>query len=194
MNKAFDCSDEKNLVKGLKDGDSKAYELLYRCCYKGISSLIRTNSGTENDAKDIFHDAIIVLINNLRKPDFKLTAKCCVYLYSVARFQWLNKLKKKGRTTFDIDESNENYVLIDESEATIKREYEEKHNTISKLLANWDHDVCKQLIMAFYYKKLDLKEIAKMLNYTYEFVRIKKHRCMKSFEKLVKEHQSFKEL
>ncbi len=193
MIKSIDCSDEKSLINGLRNGDAKAYELLYRCCYRGISSFIRSNSGTEDDAKDIFQDSIIILINNLRKPDFTLTAKCCVYLYSVCRFQWLNKLKKKGRKTFNIDETNENYILIDEEEVQSQLEYEDRHETIYDLLSSWDNDVCKKLIIAFYYKKTGLKEIAEMLNYTYEFVRIKKHRCMKSFEKLVKEHHSFKD-
>ncbi len=193
MNKPTDCSDEKAMVNGLRNGDSKAYELLYRCCYKGISHFIRTNNGTEEDAKDIFHDSILVLIKNIRKPDFTLTAKCCVYLYSICRFQWLNKLKKKGRVTFDIDETNENYILIDEHNTILQKEYEDRHHTICKLLENWDHEICRELIVSFYFKKLNLKEIAQKLNYTYEFVRIKKHRCMNSFEKMIKEHQIFKD-
>ena len=52
---------EKELLKGLANNDKEAIEAIYRDNYNLIQNLIINNNGTEDDARDVFQEALIVL-------------------------------------------------------------------------------------------------------------------------------------
>ena len=52
---------EQELIKGLALDDKTAIEAIYKDNYGLIQNLVINNSGTEDDAKDIFQEALIVL-------------------------------------------------------------------------------------------------------------------------------------
>ncbi|MEJ0083215.1 MAG: sigma-70 family RNA polymerase sigma factor [Puia sp.] len=60
-----------------------------------MRKLILSKGGCLRDAEDIFQEALIILINKVRKSDFKLTSKLSTYLFSVCRFLWKDELKKR---------------------------------------------------------------------------------------------------
>ena len=53
-------------------------------------------------------------------------------------------------------------------------------------------DDCKKIITAFYFQKLSLKEIADWLDYTDNFIKVKKKRCMDALKAKVFENQALK--
>jgi len=50
-----------------------------------ILQLIINNNGDEDDAKDIYQEAIIVLYNKIKSGKFELSSKLKTYIYSVCR-------------------------------------------------------------------------------------------------------------
>ena len=44
---------------------------------------------------------------------------------------------------------------------------------------------CKELLLSFYFKKMPLKEIAAIMDYSDGFVKVKKKRCMDALKKKV---------
>jgi len=54
-------STEKALLQGLAQSDKKAIETIYEENFNMIQSLILNNSGSADDAKDIFQETMIVL-------------------------------------------------------------------------------------------------------------------------------------
>jgi DNA-directed RNA polymerase specialized sigma24 family protein len=58
-----------------------------------ILQLVINNNGDEDEAKDIYQEAIIVLYNKVKRGDFELSSKLKTYIYSICRRLWLKRLK-----------------------------------------------------------------------------------------------------
>ncbi len=77
-------SDQETFL-GLKSKDNQAYEIVYQFYYPSVKNFILKNSGSEEDAKDIFQETIFVLLEKVSKDDFNLKHR-----YYYQRF-WLYK-------------------------------------------------------------------------------------------------------
>ncbi len=84
---------EKELLKGLANNNKDAIEAIYRDNYNLIQNLIINNNGTEDDARDIFQEALIVLYEKSKTDTFELNCQIRTYIYSVSRRLWLKKLQ-----------------------------------------------------------------------------------------------------
>lgn len=174
------------LIKQLQQGESKAIKELYKVAYPSCANMIANNSGSEEDARDLFQEAILVFIKKLQLPDFKLTAQPKTYIYAVCRNLWLKQLQKRKKTkgSIQIDDPNNLIPLIQVDGIEEKKEIEVKHELISEILGQANED-CKELLISFYFKKMPLKEIAKAMDYSSGFVKVKKKRCMDALKKKV---------
>jgi len=83
------------LIDKLKKEESASFGLLYKLYFPTIASFIKQNSGSNQDAEDIFQETIIVLLNKVRQPEFVLTASLKTYLFSIAKNIWLKRLRDR---------------------------------------------------------------------------------------------------
>lgn len=96
--------DDVRTLEGLRTRDNAAYNLLYTFYYPSIESFVRKNSGTSDDAKDVFQETIIVLLDKVPKQDFVLTSSMKTYILAVASNIWLKRLRDAKRVTkLDLD-------------------------------------------------------------------------------------------
>ncbi|MFK7935324.1 MAG: RNA polymerase sigma factor [Saprospiraceae bacterium] len=170
-----------DLLVGLRQNDSVAIKEIYQLAFPACAKLVTNYRGTTDDARDVFQEALIILHRNVRKPDFTLSCKVQTYLYSIVRNLWMRRQeqhRKKGLELV-IDEPETEFIIIQEDELEEKRAVEEQHNIIAQCMGELSAD-CQKVLMGFYYKKQSLTEIAELLGYTANFVKVKKGRCMKS--------------
>ena len=180
------------LLDLLKSGNKDAFRELYTSIFPSCSHLILNNNGTMNDARDIFQESLMVLVKNLRRVDFKLTCDIKTYIYSIMRNLWLKRLnkQKRGGLSLVIDEpSDREYIIIQEDELAEKEEKEQQLDIVAEILKDFKED-CRKILTAFYFKKQSMKEIAATMDYTNQFIRVKKVRCMDALKKKVKERLS----
>lgn len=85
-------SDNK-LINKLKTEDSSSFGLLYEFYFPSVASYIKQNLGNNEDAEDVFQEAIMVLLQKVRQPEFVLTSSLKTYLYAVAKNLWLKRLR-----------------------------------------------------------------------------------------------------
>ena len=57
---------ENELLKGLALGDKKAVETIYKDNFNMVQSLIINNNGSAQEAKDVFQESMIVLLEKAR--------------------------------------------------------------------------------------------------------------------------------
>ncbi|MEI3797055.1 RNA polymerase sigma factor, sigma-70 family [Chitinophaga ginsengisegetis] len=81
------------LLNMLRSEDNASFEILYQYYFPTIATYIINNYGQNEDAEDIFQEAIIVLLQKVRQPGFLLTASLKTYLFSIARNLWLKYLR-----------------------------------------------------------------------------------------------------
>jgi RNA polymerase sigma factor (sigma-70 family) len=94
LKRSLRYSDEE-LLKGLVARDETVLKELYKTYFPGTRRFIMSNQGREEDAYDLFQEALMVLFQKARVQEFKLTCSFGTYLYSVVRFLWLKELEKK---------------------------------------------------------------------------------------------------
>jgi len=123
--------EENHVVEGLRKRENAAYHLLYTFYYPSIENFVMRNSGTSADAKDIFQETIIVLLDKVPKEDFVLTSSIKTYIFAVASNLWLKRLRDaKKLTQLDNDLELEDMSL---SEWEEKEEIRSERNVIQRV-------------------------------------------------------------
>lgn len=192
MNEPHKLNTDQELLEALKRGEAKAFEQVYRNYFRMVQNYVLKNNGNEEDAQDVFQDTLIALVKSIQKPGFQLSAKLSTFIYGISSRVWLLKLRKRKETVpFEVEEFDRN---ISETESGIaeKEIFEEKHQLMSLVLDNLKED-CRTLLINYYFKKIQLKEVAKIMGYTEAFVKVKKNRCMNAFRKKIQEHPEYRQ-
>ncbi len=161
---------------------------VYEKYFKTVQVLIRKNSGTYEDAQEIFQEAMIRIYRKTFDPDFYLTCAFSTYLYSVARFLWLKELAKKSKRRLIVDEKVKYDIMdtdnLSESEQKCVRAYFKLFNNLS--------NECKR-ILHLHFNKVPIAEITTMLKHSSHHQTMdKKYRCKKRLIKSVSNHPMIK--
>jgi RNA polymerase sigma factor (sigma-70 family) len=176
---------EKALLLGLARNDKKAVETIYKENYNMVQSLVINNSGSADDAKDIFQEAMIVLYEKARSGTFELNCQIKTYVYSVCRRLWLKKLQQANRYT-EVDNIDTVVPVEDDIEDHAKRniEFEMMDKAIGSL-----GEPCKSLLEAYYLQKKNMQEIAYSFGYTNaENAKNQKYKCLVRLKKIFFTH------
>jgi RNA polymerase sigma factor (sigma-70 family) len=175
-------SNEKALLQGLARSDKKAIEIIYRENYNMIQSLIINNSGSADDAKDIFQEAMIVLYEKVRSGTFELNCLIKTYVYSVSRRLWLKRLQQMNRYVPSIENMQDTVQVEEDVEENerINSEFQAMEKAISSL-----GEPCKSLLEAYYLEKKSMQEIALFFGYTNaENAKNQKYKCLVRLKKI----------
>jgi RNA polymerase sigma factor (sigma-70 family) len=173
---------DNSLIEALRsDSPDEAIRYLYRKQFGLTMAYIRQNSGTEEDAEDIFQEVILVFIDVLKKDKFRGESSVSTFLYALTRNIWLNELKKRGKSKLrdEVFEKGKDKTDADVSHLIVHRELKAQLMQVVEKLG----ETCKKILLAFYFENRAIKEILETLNYENEqVVRNKKYKCLKQLE------------
>ena len=158
-----------------------AVKFLYEKYFYVLSSYIEQNHGTREDAEDIFQETVLTFIELVRKNKFRGESSVKTFMYSINRNVWLNELKKRGRQL----KRDERFGKEQEVEDAGVDRYISNRESRAQVFSIIESlgEVCKKILLAFYYENLPINEILRRLDYQNEqVVRNKKAKCMKSLE------------
>ena len=175
-------SNEKALLQGLARSDKKAIEIIYRENYNMVQSLIINNSGSTEDAKDIFQEAMIVLYEKVRSGTFELNCLIKTYVYSVSRRLWLKRLQQMNRYVPAMENLQDTVPVEEDMEENerINSEFLAMEKAIGSL-----GEPCKSLLEAYYLEKKSMQEIASFFGYTNaENAKNQKYKCLVRLKKI----------
>lgn len=181
------------LLDDLKAEREQAFTFVYRQYYRMAAQFIETNNGSADDAQDVFQEALIILIKNIRKEGFILNVKLSTYLFSIIKKYWLYKLRGRKESAAEIDTLDTSHLVENASDLEIAHEYEVKHSIIGEVFQQLKED-CREMLGQFYFQKKPLGEIAKQFGWSDDFVKVKKQRCMEGLKNLVRNHQTYNSL
>jgi RNA polymerase sigma factor (sigma-70 family) len=175
-------SSEKALLQGLAQSDKNAIETIYKENFNMIQSLILNNSGSADDAKDIFQETMIVLYERVRSGTFELNCLIKTYVYSVSRRLWLKRLQQMNRYAPSLDGLHETIPVEEEMEAheRMNSEFDMMNKAIGSL-----GEPCKSLLEAYYLEKKNMQEIALSFGYTNaDNAKNQKYKCLMRLKKI----------
>lgn len=175
---------EAELLNGLANNDTDAIEIIYANNFNSILSLVTKNSGTYDDARDIFQEAMVILFEKARSGSFRLSSQLGTYLYAVCRKLWLKRLQLQGRyyvsSDYEIDEHN---LSVNEDTEDAKEKdatYTMMETALEKL-----GEPCKSLLESFYIHKKGMNELVEMFGYTNaDNAKNQKYKCLMRLKKL----------
>ncbi len=171
------------ILEGLRKNEDSAFRIIYKQHYSVILHFIISNNGNEQEAKDIFQDAIIVLYKKSKDKSFKLECKIRTYLYSVCRRLWLSELKNKHKNSIEITDC-ENFLIFNDKKENDFLLREQQINIMKDSLEILGQP-CSTILKDFYIKKLSMQQIADKMGYTNsENAKNQKYKCLQRLRKI----------
>ena len=157
-----------------------------------IAHLVCSNSGTEQEAKDIYQEAVIAFYRKVQFPEFRLTCKIKTYLYEVCRRLWLKRLAEKKRQPRGM-EVMEFFSGVEE-EMTDIEEKENRYACMSKAMQELG-EPCLNIIKDYYLQDLSMETISNKYGYTNaDNAKNQKYKCLQRLKKLFfQEHKQLKQ-
>lgn len=169
------------ILETLKTDKENSFKLIYEKYYGLIEYHVLRNSGDSDDAKDLFQDVMIVLVQKLERDDFVLSAKLKTYIMAIAKNLWLKKLRDSGKNV-SWNYKHENN-LFEEMQSSIERE-----TTYTDRLQQLFHkmtDHCHKLLDDIYYKMKSILDIQKDYGYSSKHnAQNQKHKCVQQLRQL----------
>jgi RNA polymerase sigma factor (sigma-70 family) len=145
---------EKEIFERIQKGDEKALEFLYKKYYRMMTKLVITNSGTEEEARDIYQDALIVFWQKATSGNLVMTSKISTYIYSICQNLWRKELERKKRLS---NEEKDAFVTLDLDTA-------EREKIIASCIEQLG-DTCKKVLMYYYFEEMSMQDIADKLGF-----------------------------
>jgi RNA polymerase sigma factor (sigma-70 family) len=172
---------EESLLAGIRNEDTTALAYLYKQHYPMILHLVLNNNGTEQEAKDIYQEAVIVFYEKIRNETLELNCLIKTYLYSVCRRLWLKRLALKNRFTGILD--SDTYFEV-EGEVADLEEKEVKFTHMAQAMELLG-EPCKTLLEDFYLQDLSMQIITEKFGYTNaDNTKNQKYKCLLRLKKL----------
>jgi len=183
-------NDEINIFNGIIEGDEKVLKAFYKKNFTIIKSFVMRNSGTENDAEDVFQDGLIVLYQMLKESSLRITCSIHTYFYSICKNTWLSRLRKIKKVSCC---GKINELLLEAEETIVETiEQKEREQLYRKHFAKLNCK-CKNILTLFFEGK-SLKEIGKLTDYSEGYARKKKFECKKELMGMIEKDPIFSEL
>lgn len=182
MNNLLHIERDQELLQGFANNDDKALETIYIDNFPMIARMVLQNNGSEDDAKDVFQEAMIVLYEKVQEGDFVLSSRLKTFLYAVCRRLWLKKLQT-GALTGPIYEEVEDNVPAEET----LEAHEEKDLQFQKMETSMNKigEPCKTILEDYYIHRKSMQEIAERFGYTNaENAKNQKYKCLMRLKKL----------
>lgn len=183
---------DAHLLEGIRNQDPAVLRKIYADLFPGIEYFVLSSKGSEEDAHDLFQEAMIILFKKCQQPTFQLSCKLKTYVQAVCRRMWLNKKSRsKDIHVSGITEKEENEIVgADFGEAYEREEREQLYREYFQKLG----EGCRS-ILSLFLSGVRLKEIAEKLGISGEgAAKKKKYKCQKRLIEWIKNDARYKEL
>lgn len=148
---------------------------LYQSVFPPLCKYISRNGGSLDEAKDVFHDALIIYyekdLESIAVSDQK------AYVFGIAKHVWNKKCREKQR-----------YTMLDS--LSIPMPVTETQSVVSNkllLFLKQAGSKCMDLLQAFYYENQHAEKIAERFGYSgVRSATVQKFKCLEKVRALVK--------
>jgi len=140
---------------------------LYQSAFPGVASFIRKMGGNFDEAKDIFQDALLLYYEKTRAQDFRPEQSEQAYLMGICKHLWYRSHRgEKAGLPLD-----ENLNISEEKEPEVSGRL--------MRLVELSGKKCLELLKAFYYDRLNMKELSQSFGFSGErSATVQKHKCL----------------
>ena len=176
-------SDEQ-IIECIRAGNERVFQFLYVEYYQMILQFIRTHGGTEDDAKDIYQDALYEFWEKVTIGSYEQKSTIKTFVFALCKYKWYNICRNKKGYSIDIDSFElESELYEPEIEQILNEQITVALDCLTKAT---DH--CRTILESYYWKRASNKEIAQNLNLKNEdTVKTAKYKCLQKLKICVNE-------
>jgi len=154
-----------------------------------IRLMVFQMGGTMEDAKDVFQDGLIIMLEKIDNDDFVLNCKFKTFLYAVCENIWKSVLDKRQTAANYFSRRNIEEFEGDFSEIHDNMVYE---NIFYEVFDTLD-PACRK-ILKLYWEELTPDQIAEKLGVTNGYVRKKKSEAQSQLVSRIKQHPAYRNI
>ncbi|MFP4025798.1 MAG: RNA polymerase sigma factor [Thiohalospira sp.] len=175
------------IINGILNQDKDILKAIYYTYFPTIKRFILDNNGNEQDAKDVFQEALIIIYRKIKDGNFRLKSSFKTYIYAVCQFIWIKELSvnKENNENLTVYLEYENIPEINIDEYKKHKQYQLYQKHFKRLGKE-----CQKTLKLFLEEK-PFKEIAKKLGTSYDYIRTKKTRCKERLLRYIKEDPEY---
>ncbi|HNM27151.1 MAG TPA: sigma-70 family RNA polymerase sigma factor, partial [Saprospiraceae bacterium] len=165
-------------IQSLLDNHHTGISAIYAKFSAGIARFVRANSGSTDDAQDVFQEALVIITRQARRPGFQLTCPFEAYLYMVCRGRWLNELKRRQRAAVTIAEAD---GYRDKEDAGILADAALREDARNQLFRRFFDKLsagCRQILQLAWTPNTSMEEVSTQLGVSYNYARKRKSECI----------------
>lgn len=178
---------EQHLLTGLAKGERAATAQVYQQHVKIVGTWVQQNGGSENDAADVFQEAMVILFEKAQQEDFRLTCKIGTYLFAVSKHIWYKRLQKAQKQPGLLPANagtDDGADWIYEDEVKKHQEKEAHYDHLNQALDQLG-EPCRSLLKAFYHQDKSMHQIAAEFGYTNpDNAKTQKYKCLNRLRKI----------
>ena len=178
-------------LKGILIGDPRILRQMFQTMFPLVVKIVQGQGGSEEDARDIFQEATVVIYTKAQSPDFAINFQFNTYFTAVCRNLWYNLRNKKSNSNVTIGE--EFKLLVEADNLEIDYLTMERQQVFDAAFVQLGAD-CQKLLRLFF-EKLPMSEIADAMGFASEgYARRRKFQCKDYLVELVKNQPQYLEL
>lgn len=178
-------SDEA-IIEGIKLKSQFVINYLYDNMFPGIKRFVDSYSGNEDDAQDIFQEAIIIVYQKVLEQHLELTSSFKTFFFAICKNLWFRRYSRTPDQR-ELDASIESEMLIYDDELIKELQIDEdmlKLGLYRKYFLELEEDCQKMLKL--YIKKASYEEIAELMGYKNEnYAKTRKFLCKEKLKKKI---------
>lgn len=178
-------------MEGIFKENKVVLKTIYNSYFPDIRRFILLNKGSDDDARDIFQDALVILFLKVRKNIPTLNCTFGTYLYAICKYLWLKEHRRIGRHAiigYDLD----NYA---DPSVNIHHEYiqMEKRKLVMEHFEIMAPE-CKKVLRLFV-QDLPVEDIMKEMGYSsLQYARNRRLSCKEKLVRQIWNNPRYKEL
>ena len=184
-------TDQEILTAIKKGDDDPVLAVLYKKYWPVIRRYVVKNSGSEEEAQDVFQDTIIAFYKQVKMNRFNDNYQIGAFIFSVGRNFWINKVKRDQRQVelskeqpYPEWEENILHDIITEERAALVRK------VFSKI-----GEKCRELLTYTVFHRYSMSEVCKLMGFSTEnAAKTRNYKCKQQLIKLVHKHDHLKNL
>lgn len=184
MGKGLPSYTDEELLAGIRHGDDRALAHMYRQYLPTVIHLVTQNSGTEDEAKDIYQEGVMVFYEKVREGTLELSCQIKTYLYAVCRRLWLKRLAEKGRYGGRLADHEPYLETGAEADLADAEERDRQFALMSEALTRLG-EPCRSLLEGFYLLDKSMQQLTAEHGYTNaDNAKNQKYKCLVRLKKL----------
>ncbi|MEA1787270.1 sigma-70 family RNA polymerase sigma factor [Arenibacter sp. GZD96] len=150
-----------------------------------VKNWIKRNNGNDEDALDVFQEAIIVFYKNVMSGNYEQKSKISTYLFEICKRQWLNHLNRRKRYEKLGGTAGSESKLEEELIYEVTQRGSRLKDYLSKAMSSLG-EPCKSLLETTIFLGVRMEDIAERFNYSSaRSASQQKLRCLKKLRELI---------